>query len=433
MSDTKISALPAVNTAADTDLLPLVQGSGGGATTRRASLAQVRSRLLADRALHVRDFGAVGDGVTNDAPAIQAAVNAMQAGGGGTLLFGPRRYRVASAVVISSAVTLQGAGYTEGPNPADGTWILIDSTSFTPFTFTSASARGSAVRDIAFRQSHTAPLNASWAPNNYDYLFRVVDCIGAVDFENLFFCGINKGIFCDNSGRLNIQRLRGQIYTTGIEIDRCFDIPRIHYVHFWTFVTANDNVVRWQQDNQDAMIFRRCDGVFLADIFCLGARSVLRFSSSTSGVTTKFTVTSLYADFAKYGVWIDGSGSMGQIGSATTQSELWNSGGTPLSGSNGIRVDADAVQVQIGNLRVDKAENNAVRVNGNGNRIDIFAFRAEAYNTQNNGSAAIHLVNASVPHRVYLGSPAILGNGNGGPLANSGGNGAVFVPQEVQA
>jgi hypothetical protein len=44
MSDTKISALPAIAAAADADLLPIVQGSGAAAATRRASLAQLVAR-----------------------------------------------------------------------------------------------------------------------------------------------------------------------------------------------------------------------------------------------------------------------------------------------------------------------------------------------------------------------------------------------------
>src|SRR5690606_11452890 len=82
MSDTKISALPAATTPAEADLLPIVQGAGGGgAETRRTSLAGLRAGLLADRPAHVRDFGAVGNGVTDDGPAIQAAINALNAGG----------------------------------------------------------------------------------------------------------------------------------------------------------------------------------------------------------------------------------------------------------------------------------------------------------------------------------------------------------------
>jgi hypothetical protein len=62
------------------------------------------------------------------------------------------------------------------------------------------------------------------------------------------------------------------------------------------------------RNNQDALIFRKVDGVFIDDIFVLGARSTLRFSSSASGVTTKFYGSNIYADFSKYGVWIDGNG-----------------------------------------------------------------------------------------------------------------------------
>lgn len=431
MSDTKISALPSVTATADGDILPMVQASGTTLTTRRASLAQMRTGLLADRPAHVRDYGAMGNGSTDDAPAIQAAINALKLAGGGVLQFGPRTYRIASPIVIDGVtVTLQGAGFTEGPDTAHGTWFKIDQTGFTPFTFTGLMARGSILRDIAVRQIHAAALNSSWAPTDYDYVFRVQDCYGAVDFENIMLVAVNRGIWCDNSGRMSIKRLRGQVFTRGVELERSYDTCRLEHVHFWPFQTSDANVMTWQQNNQDALVFKRADGVFLDDIFVLGARSVLRFSSSSYGVTTKFYLSNLYADFAKYGIWIDGNGVEGRIANMTSQSELITAGAAvPVAGSTGIQIDASNVRVQIGNLRIDEAESNAIRVNGSNNRLDIFAFRAEYFNRLNDGSAAIHLANVlgGTANQVYLGSPPLLGNGNNGPLINSGTNGFVAM------
>ena len=428
MSDTKISALQSVSTTADADMLPVVQTSGATLATRRASLAQLRSGLLADRPVHVRDYGAIGNGVVDDGPAIQAAVNALKIAGGGILQFGPRIYRIASPVVINGVtVILQGAGFTEGPNEGNGTWLRIDQTGFTPFTFSGTMARGSIVRDIAIRQYHAAP-SATWAPTDYDYVFRVQDCLGAVDFENVYLLAVNRGIWCDNSGRMSIKRLRGQIFTRGVEVDRCYDICRLEHVHFWTFQTNDTNILTWQQNNQDALVFRRVDGVFLDDIFVLGARSTLRFSSSASGVTTKFYGSNIYADFSRYGVWIDGNDVEGRIANITTQGEVINVGASiPLPGAAGIQIDGSNVRVQIGNLRVDDTESNAIRVNGSNNRLDVFAFRAEFFNRLNDGSAAIHLANVvtGTPNQVYLGTPPLLGNGNGGPLINASTNGFV--------
>ena len=428
MSDTKISALQSASSTADADMLPVVQTSGATLATRRASLAQLRSGLLADRPVHVRDYGAIGNGVVDDGPAIQAAVNALKLAGGGILQFGPRIYRIASPVVINGVtVVLQGAGFTEGPNEGNGTWLRIDQTGFTPFTFSGTMARGSIVRDIAIRQYHASP-SATWAPTNYDYVFRVQDCLGAVDFENVYLVAVNRGIWCDNSGRMSIKRLRGQVFTRGVEVDRCYDICRLEHVHFWTFQTNDTNILTWQQNNQDALVFRRVDGVFLDDIFVLGARSTLRFSASASGVTTKFYGSNIYADFSKYGVWIDGNDVEGRIANITTQGEVINAGASiPLPGAAGIQIDGSNARVQIGNLRVDDTESNAIRVNGSNNRLDIFAFRAEYFNRLNDGSAAIHLANVvtGTPNQVYLGTPPLLGNGNGGPLINASTNGFV--------
>lgn len=426
MPDLKISELPAATAVADADLTPLVQ-TAPTLGTRRATLSQMRRAVLADRGVDVRDFGAIGNGTTNDAPAIQAAINALGTAGG-VVQFGPRTYRLASAIVINSgAVRLQGAGFSEGGNPGQGTWLTVDLTGFTPFTFTGVGARGSAVCDMAFRQSHTATLNASWAPTNYDYLFRVTDCLGGVDFDNIMLSGINRGIFVRNSGRTDFRRIRGQVFTAGIEIDEGYDTSRIMNLHFWPFWSADDNVVRWQQSNGDALIFRRCDGVFVDQAFALGYRSMFRFTSSAAGYTQKFSIGQAYADFVRHGLWIEAAGTDGQVDAMTIQCEIFNASGAPLPGSIGIYVNTNLSRVQIASLRIDDAEDNPVRIEGSGNRLDIGALRCVNFNLRNNGAAAIHLahVASGTANRVNLASPPLLESVNAGPVFNAGSNGSV--------
>lgn len=61
--------------------------------------------------IHVADFGAIGNGVANDAPAINAAISWMKANGGGTLLFGVGTYLCGSSIDLRGAwVSLKGAG-----------------------------------------------------------------------------------------------------------------------------------------------------------------------------------------------------------------------------------------------------------------------------------------------------------------------------------
>jgi len=427
MPDLKISELPAATTLNDADITALVQP--GPNTTRRASMGQLRRQLLTDRGVDVRDFGAVGDGVANDAPAIQAAINALGSAGG-VVNLGARTYRLASAIVVNAgAVRLVGQGFNEGGSPGAGTWLTVDQTSFTPLTFNSTAARGSAVVNLAVRQAHTATQNAAWAPTNYGWFFRVENCLGGVDFDNVLLSGVNRGIFIRNSGRTDLRRIRGQVFTAGIEVDEAYDTVRLANIHFWPFWSSNDHVVRWQQANGDALIFRRVDGVFVDQSFVLGYRSMFRFSSSAAGYTQKFSIGQAYADFVRHGLLVEAAGTDGQIDSMTVQCEIFNAAGTPIAGSVGVLINTSSSRVQIANLRVDDAEDNAIRIEQHSNRLDIGALRVVNFNLRANGAAAIHLANAStgVPNRVNLGSNPLLETGVMGPLFNAGSNGSVGV------
>jgi len=76
--------------------------------------------------LNVRDFGAVGDGVTNDAPAFQAALDALAAAGGGTLFVPEGKYAIASPVSknfsgLASSITIKGVESLTPVSPPSST------------------------------------------------------------------------------------------------------------------------------------------------------------------------------------------------------------------------------------------------------------------------------------------------------------------------
>jgi hypothetical protein len=89
-------------------------GTGAVATNVQAKLRQTVS---------VEDFGAVGDGVTNDTTAIQAAINSLVSGQ--TLMFS-KNYKITAALTITnkSRVQLSGKGRVFFSNAPSGDYIF---------------------------------------------------------------------------------------------------------------------------------------------------------------------------------------------------------------------------------------------------------------------------------------------------------------------
>ena len=85
--------------------------TGTGATARTVD-AKLKDTVS------VKDFGAVGDGVTDDTAAIQAAIASLPARGG-IVTFPPGKFLTTAKIIIPSFVTIKGTGQFGGNNAYD--------------------------------------------------------------------------------------------------------------------------------------------------------------------------------------------------------------------------------------------------------------------------------------------------------------------------
>src|SRR4051794_35474167 len=86
-----------------------------------ASLVPLKETMSHSHSYNVRDFGAAGDGQTPDTRALQAAIDACAAQGGGTV-FVPAGGYVAGSLFLRSQITLYldaGATLLGSEDPAD--------------------------------------------------------------------------------------------------------------------------------------------------------------------------------------------------------------------------------------------------------------------------------------------------------------------------
>lgn len=127
--------------------------SGSGATERTVQ-AKLRDMVS------VKDFGAVGDGVTDDTTAIQAAFTAIRTAGGGSIYFPSGTYIVDRSIRIGSKTRAYGAGASSiikakqsgyaGAN--GGTYATQNCQLFQNYNFSASSLTDSdiVVEDLAF-------------------------------------------------------------------------------------------------------------------------------------------------------------------------------------------------------------------------------------------------------------------------------------------
>jgi len=86
------------------------------------------TKYVAQPIYNVKGYGAVGDGVTDDAAAIQAAIDAASAAGGGIVFLPQGTYKITSSLTMKSGVSIIGVG---GVNES----VILNSSNGTALNF----------------------------------------------------------------------------------------------------------------------------------------------------------------------------------------------------------------------------------------------------------------------------------------------------------
>lgn len=233
----------------------------------------------------VMDFGAKGDGVTDDTAAFEAAFAALPAGGG-TVFVPVGNYLIKTHISVPSNVTLEGVwsiptafsqmkGSTllavEGAGSEDGPPFITLGVNSTLKGITVYYPDQKAERIVPY------PWCVACAGGDNP---SIIDCLLVNPYK-----GVDFG--SRPSGRHYIRGLYGQPLKIGIFIDKCFDVGRIENVHFWPFWRWDEKsgIQKWMWENSESFVFARTDWEYVFNTFSFGYKVGYRFTRSADGAT----------------------------------------------------------------------------------------------------------------------------------------------------
>jgi hypothetical protein len=194
------------------------------------------------------DWGAVGDGVTDDTAAIQRCLNEVAANGGGNVAPGPKRYLIDSAnLLIPAGVNIVGPWLNVGEQAGINYLTLKFALIVNPLYTIMLNGRGSGIKGCVIqRKGLTTPTSLRTG-------LDIVNAFSgtAITFNNVtnnaasdsyigycFIIGFNKAIYCFNNERPHIEFITGDC-TNGIDMNFVTDMQHLSFNHFWPFVTAH--------------------------------------------------------------------------------------------------------------------------------------------------------------------------------------------------
>lgn len=239
-----------------------------------------------------QDFGAAGDGETDDTVAFQDALGTVAALGGGVIFVPAASYAFRGTLVVPDGVTLHGdwQDWTTSTTGAVGAIFKVfagrGQASGTPFMFLKGST---ALKGVTIWYPEQSPTNI------VAYPFCIGD-YGDNVVQNVVLVNPYQGVQVSppTSGAKHIfSTLIGTPLFKGIDLDMIADISHLEDVRFnpdvWAASqlpgapTAGGPHATWMRANGTAIRLRRIDGETCMDTFISGYKVGLEANRSTNG------------------------------------------------------------------------------------------------------------------------------------------------------
>ncbi|MBR4749081.1 MAG: hypothetical protein IK083_05875 [Abditibacteriota bacterium] len=240
--------------------------------------------------INVADFGAVGDGKTDNTEAFQKALDAAAEARFATVKVDNGNYLFKGQIRVPNGVTLEGTYKSVPanigvrnpgwPRPDGGGSCLMPTADKNnekgePFLTINTN---STVRGFVFfypdQTNKNAPFAYPWCVAMRGKNPALLDC----ELLNPF-----NGIDCSQNERHLVRNISGQPLRRGIFTDEIYDIGRWENIHWNPWFSMNEPLYTWQQEHGEGFILAKSDWQYVVDTFALGYKAGYHFIDNGHG------------------------------------------------------------------------------------------------------------------------------------------------------